>query len=305
MIAFLRLIRFPNLLIIILTQYLIRYCLILPAFTAEYYITGVFPQHLSDVYFALLVFSTVLIAAGGYIINDEADLYIDEINKPTKVVLGKRVSFALAKTAYWTMTMLGVLTGLFLGVFIQKPVIGFVHVFAAISLWMYSAQLKKKMLTGNILIAFLSALTLLIVGLFEPRFYPNFISVLVYSAFAFLVSLIREIIKDIEDVEGDEKGQVKSLPVRIGIKQTKGIVLLLIIITGWLLGNTLYRSFYTNTVFNFWNILIFCELPFLALLYLISTAKDKKDFHVASTFAKIIMLLGILSMVPLFYFFIR
>lgn len=305
MISFFRLVRFPNLLLIILTQYLLRYCIILPAFTAEYFITGSFPAYLSSFHFALLVFSTVLLAAGGYIINDYYDLSIDEINKPEKIIIGKTIRERTAFQAYVFLTAAGVIGGFYLAYTIHKPVMGFVNVFVAASLWMYSTQLKRKLLVGNVLIAFLSALTLLVVGLFEPEFYRNFLFLTVYAGFAFLLSLTREIVKDMEDLEGDERGQVKSLPVRFGLKRTKLVVLLLVLGTAWLLGNTLYNTFFTTTVLNFWNLFIFCELPFAVLLFLLASASEKKDFRFISLVIKVIMLLGILSLVPLYYYFIR
>jgi len=305
MISFFRLIRWPNLLLIILTQYLLRYCLILPAFTAAYFVTEVFPSHLSDFQFALLVAATVMLAAGGYIINDYYDSAIDAINKPGKLIIGKTIREKVAMQCYGILTAMGIVIGFYLAYVIHRPVMAFVNVFVAASLWMYSSQLKKKLLIGNVLIAFLSALTILVVGLFEPEFYQNFIFLIVYAGFAFLVSLIREIVKDMEDLEGDERGQVKSLPVRFGLKKTKGIVLLLILITAWLLGNVLFNAFYINTVIKFWNLLIFCELPFAALLFLVATAHEKKEFRFISLFTKYIMLMGILSLLPLFYYFIK
>jgi len=283
----------------------LRYFLILPAFTAEYFITGIFPEHLSDFNFAVLVLSTVMLAAGGYIINDYYDIIIDEINKPGKIIIGKIISEKRAILGYQILTSISILLGLYLAFIIKKPVMGFINLFVAASLWMYSSQLKKKLLVGNIVIAFLSTLSLLIVGLFEPEFYRNFIYLAIYSGFAFLVSLIREIIKDMEDVIGDERGQVKSLPVRFGLKKTKIVVFILTLICASLLGFTLFRIFYTNTVVNFWNLFILMELPFAALLYLTVNSSQKRDYHFMSQFTKGIMLLGILSLIPFYYYFIR
>ena len=217
----------------------------------------------------------------------------------------KTISERTAMQCYGLLTAAGILAGFYLALLIHKPVMGFVNVFVAASLWMYSTQLKKKLLVGNILIALLSALTLLVVGLFEPEFYRNFLFLAVYAGFAFLLSLTREIVKDMEDLEGDERGQVKSLPVRFGLKKTKVVVLVLIVITAWLLGNVLFNAFYISTVFNFWNILIGCELPFAVLLFLVATATEKKDFRFISRVEKVIMLLGILSLIPLYYYYIR
>jgi len=302
--TFLRLVRLPNLLLIVLVQVLIRYCLVMPSFKAEYFITGVFPAHLPDFHFILLVLSTVLVAAGGYIVNDIFDMDIDAVNRPGRVLVGARITEKDAWKAYRWLTAAGIAMAIYLAFFIRKPVMAFIHPFASVSLFLYASQLKKRLLWGNLLVAFLSALVLLVAGLFEPEFYRNFTLLALYAAFAFLVSLVREIIKDIEDLEGDERGQVKSLPVRFGVPRTKGAVLLLIVLTGWLLGNVLYRFFYNNTVFNYWNMVVVCELPLVGLLYFTAVAREKKDFHLASSIAKIVMLLGILSLLPLYYFFI-
>ena len=301
----LRLIRLPNLLILVLAQVLIRHCLILPAFTAEYFITGVFPAGLSEFQFACLVFSTVLIAAAGYIINDMYDTGIDAINKPGRVLIGNVFPERQALLAYRMMTVLGCLLGFYLAIAIQKPMLGFIHVFASASLWIYASQWKRRFLAGNILVAFLSALGLLIVGLFEPGFYPNIHFLLVYAGFAFAVSLIREIIKDMEDVEGDERGQVKSLPIRWGMKRARLVVMVLILLTSWALMEVLHSGFYNSTKINFRNLLIACELPFAILLYLVATASEKKDYSVASGVTKIIMLLGIGTLIPLYFLFIK
>ena len=302
----LRLVRLPNLLLIVLAQVLVRYCLVIPAFRAEYFVTGFFPPGLSDLQFILLVVSTVLLAAGGYMINDYYDVDIDSINKPDKVIVGERIPANTVLTAYGILTALGCLLGIYLAFSIGKlMVLGSIHVFVAFSLWIYAAQLKKQLLVGNVRVALLSALSLLIVGLFEPEFYRNIIILAPYAVFAFVLSLVREIIKDMEDLDGDERGQVKSLPVRFGIKRTRLVVLVLILLTAWGLAEVLRLAFYNNPVFSFRNMVILCEFPFAILLYLVATASEKKDFRIASLFSKVIMFLGVASMLPLYYFFIR
>jgi len=305
MLAFLRLIRFQNLVIIAVSQALVRYCLIMPAYQTAYNNLDVFPAHLSKVDFILLVLSTLFIAAAGNIINDVFDVRSDEINKPGKNNIGKLISADTGKILFYVFSSIGIVIGLYLAFKIEKPVMGFINAFAAGSLWMYSSYYKKRLLIGNVIIALLAGLALLTVGLFEPEFYPNITYLLIYSGFAFAVTLIREIIKDIEDLDGDERTQCKTLPVVFGIKKSKAIVLFLIIVTAAIIGYVLFSYFYQNRVISFWNLIAMFEIPFLALAYLVITASEKKDFHFASTFTKIIMVLGVFSLFPFYYFFLR
>ena len=303
--SFLRLIRFSNLCIIALTQILIRYCIILPAFETESIITGEYPSHLSNAYFILLLFSTLFVAAGGYIINDLFDVDSDAINKPGKNIIEKLISAKAAKILFFSFSIIGIVIGFYLAWKIDRLIMGSIHVFSAVSLWMYSSYYKKRFLSGNILIAFLSSLSLLIVGLFEPEFYRNFIYLLLYAGFAFFISLIREIIKDMEDLDGDEQTQCKTIPVRLGLPKTKKVLYVLIVLTTTLLISVLFNYFYTNKVFNFWMMAVMFFIPFAALISLVRSAEQKKDYYYAGLFAKLIMVAGVLTMLPFYFYFLR
>lgn len=290
---------------IALTQFLVRYCLIIPAFLTEKSITGEMPAHLSKLNFLLLVISTILIAAGGYILNDVHDTDIDEFNKPGKNVIGKKISERIALNIYYSFSAIGLLLAVIVAFKIDRLSLAAIPLFCVLSLYMYSTFYKKRFLSGNLIIAILSAISVLIVGLFEPEFYRNIIYLLYYGLFAFLVSLIREIIKDAEDMDGDERAQCKSLPILFGLKKTKVIVVSLIAITLACILYVLYRDFYTNTVISYWNLAGIFALPLLALAYLVISAGSKTDFHYASVFTKAYMLIGILSMAGLWYYFLR
>jgi 4-hydroxybenzoate polyprenyltransferase len=302
---FLRLIRLPNLIIIALSQLLIRNCLIMPAYTASYFATEIFPQHLSALNFTLLVISTVLIAAAGYIINDTFDVHIDEVNKPGKNIIGKNISESTAKKLYFILSGTGIVIGFYLAIQIGKPVMGLVHVFSAVSLWMYSAHFKRRLLSGNLIISILCALSLLIVGLYEPEFYSNINFLLWFAIPAFLLSFIRELIKDIEDIDGDERSQCKTAPIVWGIRATKGIIIFLIVVLMLFLSDILYFNFYTNTVIGFWYLESIFIIPILGLLYLVISAGEKRDYYFASLFSKILMLLGVLMLIPFWYYFLK
>ena len=305
MLSRLQILRPVNLVIIALTQFLVRYCIIMPAYITEFNNTGEFPQHLSKPEFFILMFATMAIAAGGYIINDVFDIYTDEINKPGKNTVGKTISAQSASITAYVLFAFGSIAGIALGFRENIPVIGFILPFSAVSLYMYSSQFKRRLLSGNIIIALLSALSVLIVALFEPHFYPNIIFVLIYAVFAFIISLIREIIKDAEDIDGDERSQCKTFPIRFGIPKTKILVGILIAFNLTVICYFLAKYFYHNSVISFWYLAGIFIVPFIALGYLISSAETKKDFHYASVFAKIVMLYGLLTMIPFYWYFLK
>ena len=321
MLAILKTIRPLNLFIIALVQFLIRYCIIMPAYQAEYLSTKVFPEHLSKIEFALLVFATVVIAAGGNIINDVFDTTTDAVNKPGKNLIGVKISERTATLASYSFFLLGSFAGIGLGIKNNLFAISLLFPFSALTLYMYSSYYKKRLLIGNVLIALLSAFTILITGLFEPHYFSTisiwlrgseqmtWISgaaiIMVYSLFAFLLSLIRELIKDAEDVDGDERAQCKTFPVLFGTVKTKILISAITVITICIIGFFLFYFFAHNTEVNVYYLLATFFIPFAALLYLIINASEKKDFYYASVFSKAIMLMGILSMVPFYYVFLR
>ena len=282
-----------------------RYCLIIPAFKTEYFITGVFPTYLTDINFFLLVCSTVIIAAAGYIINDYFDIQEDEINKPGKNIVGKSLSKPMAKNLFFILSSVGVAFGFYVAVKISKPVMGLIPLFSAFSLWMYSSHFKKRLLSGNIIVSLLCALTILIVGLYEPQFYKNFTFLIWFAIPAFILTLIRELIKDMEDINGDEHFQCKTVPIVLGISKTKVMVLFLILLLSSYLSYILYEYFYANTVISFWYLISLFLIPIAGLTYLVITSGEKKDFYYASLSAKIIMLGGIFSMYFFWFYFLK
>ena len=305
MLTRLRMLRPVNLVIIALTQFLVRYCIIMPAFITEFNNTGVFPEHLNKFEFFLLLFATLTIAAGGYIINDVFDIHIDAMNKPGRNAVGKIISVQSASVTAYLLFTLGSIMGIILSIRAHALAMGFLLPFSAVSLYMYSSYFKRRPLTGNMIIALLSALSVLIVALFEPHFYPNIQFVLIYAVFAFIISLIREIIKDAEDMDGDERDQCKTFPILYGIRRTKMLLNGLISINLVIICFFLSLYFYNNAVISFWYLVGLFAIPFVALGYLVSSAETKKDFHYASSFAKFVMLYGILTMIPFYWYFLK
>ena len=247
--------------------------------------------------FLLLCLSVLLTGAAGYIINDYHDVQIDLTNKPEKVVIGKVISRRWAMLLHFIFNALAVLIGLSL-----RIEIGIMVMVSAILLWLYSVHFKKQFLTGNIMVAALSALVIVILPLFNKQISGYL--VWSYALFAFGISLIREIVKDAEDLRGDSKFNCKTLPIVMGIRKTKNLLLTLIFIYVGLvfshifIANSLipFRHGYDNVFYTFYMLLFVC-IPLLFSAYLMYRADVKNDFTRLSRLFKILMITGLLSMV--------
>lgn len=286
-IAFLQLIRVNNLIIMLLTQVL-SYYFLSPHISLP---------HLLEPRFICLCIATVFVGAGGYIINDYLDINLDLINKPGKVVVGQIIS------RRWTMFWHFVLNGiaLALGIYIGTKV-SIAIAIAALLLWIYSVSFKRKFLLGNILVSILSAFVIVINYVYDTSL--NIGLIISYSIFAFSLTLLREIIKDAEDIRGDGKFDCKTIPIVLGIRKTKSILfsLTLIFILVLLMYTTLYASSFSFVYsisrggFLFY-MLVFVILPLGIMSYLIRTADTTSDFSRLSSLAKLIMVTGMLSMI--------
>lgn len=274
---FFQLTRYQNLMIIIFTLIFTKYFLISPSlvkFTNEW---------------TLLIFSTVLTAAAGYIINDFYDRKIDEINKPHKVLIGRIFTTNFALYFYAAFSVGAIILG-----FLISMYIGLIQIFCVLSLYLYSLYFKKIALLGNVLVAFLSALVVLIVNVLYLQHFPL---VYIFSAFAFFISLIRELIKDIEDIEGDRVGGCQTFPILYGILNTKRLIYCIIAIFIALLFAVSYFFFLVQSLVSVGNIMVAVLLLFLA--YRLYLARQKSDFHFLSSFCKLLMLVGMLSMLQI------
>lgn len=274
---FFKLIRVPNLLIIILTQY---FTAIFLAGKNDRWI-----EYLLDPELFLLSLSTVLIAAAGYIINDYYDIKIDYLNKPEKVVIGNLLKRRLALAIHWLLNLSGTLLGFLVNIYL-----GIINLLAAFLLWLYSNHLKRLPFFGNLTVAFLTGLSLLVILVIYPQ---NHMLVIIYAIFAFFINLIREIIKDLEDWRGDEAFGCHTLPIVWGIRRTKTIVYLLLLLLAFLLGILVF------SLENYFLKMYFAILVFPAVIFVwkLIFSDTKKDFHFLSRFSKWIMLSGIISMI--------
>lgn len=296
MLQFLNLIRWKNLLIIALVQVLIKYALFLP-FKID--IT------LNWFGFTLLVLSTLCIAAAGYVINDVYDVETDLVNRPDKVIIGKSVSEKTANNLFIILNVIGVLIGFYLSHLVGKS--GFFALFVIISalLYVYASYLKQTLLIGNIVVSVLVALSLIIVGIFEllPVITPQnqatqltmFKVLFDYALFAFIINLVREITKDIQDIDGDHKSGMNTLPIVIGRDRAKNVLFVLslvpILAVVYYLSTYLYKQ--TIAVIYF---LVLVIAPLILVSIKIFSSKTKKDYQFISNLLKIVMLTGMLSM---------
>ncbi|TVQ10764.1 MAG: ubiquinone biosynthesis protein UbiA [Bacteroidetes bacterium] len=312
MLAYLRLFRWPNLAVVALTQYLVRYAIILPLLSQG----GIEPA-LSHIYFALLVLTTLLITAAGYAINDYFDLRADRINKPDKIVLGKHISRRTAIFYHSLFNVAGVVLGVILSLVVGSWQLAFIFIIIPFLLWMYSIRYKKKYFIGNFIVAVLAAFVVAIVWVFEFQALNgavaadpatiNSISFLVrsYAFFAFLTTLVREIIKDAEDIRGDAKTGCKTIPIVSGMGTTKRIIIFFnIALIALIIAMQVYllrRDFDLLFVY-----LIFAvQVPFILMINKTINAAEKSDYNYLSKFAKLTMLGGVLSMVILYFYILE
>lgn len=303
MLAFLKLIRIQNLLIIAFTQYMVRWCIIYPELS-----THGFELQLSNLQFFFLSLSTVMIAAAGYAINDYFDVKIDKINKPERMVIDKGVKRRVAIGAHTVINILAIAIGFFVSYSIGMWKLVIFHVLCATGLWLYSTTFKRKFFIGNFVIALFTAFVPLIVGIYELfpayKFYhlnedtSNFayiwIPVIGISFFAFITTLLREIIKDIEDVEGDKEFGCKTMPIVLGIKNSKLIVITLIGATMICLAYIQALQYSCNDQKAFYYFLVALQLPFVFLISNVYRAETKNKFRFAGNTAKFIMLMGVI-----------
>jgi len=283
---YLKILRIPNLLIIILTQYLLRICVI----GTFYGFGGSYPA-VGEFDFVLLVLSTLLIASGGYVINDIYDAKPDKVNKPEKILVGKVIDRSKAYILYYSLTGFGILIGFYLGFRVDYFLLGFIYVAIAMMLYFYSNRYQRTVLWGNLVVSILSAMVILIVWLFEffalrsnliiyAEVYKQIPVITVvtigYAVFAFLVTMIREIYKDVEDYDGDKQADYSTLPIHKSTRTSKILAIVLILVCILLLGYGQYILYIRNYTLVFWYLIIAVQSLFIFLFYNTIKAKNKR-----------------------------
>lgn len=308
--AFFKLIRWPNLLMIMVAQSLLNYMVIGRVLNL---IHVDLPLH--HFQFMLLMMSTVFMAAWGYAFNDVEDEKVDAINKDENRIIGKTFSRKTGLNIAYSFLTLSLIPAFYLSIQLEMIQLIFLHIIIGVGLWYYSTQLKKTVLLGNIAISLFTAFSIFIVWLYHlvvlktdsimmvnsQKLIP-FINqlVLYYSAFAFIISLIREITKDIEDQNGDAQYQMKTFVVKFGLSKTKLLLYSLGILMLLMLGSAIYFSYYYRWTQLSIYLGVAVGIPLLYFLKNLKNSQSTEDFSNLSILAKVIMLAGTLSM-QLFY----
>lgn len=263
--------------------------------------------------FLILVISTIFIAAAGNIINDYFDVKADRINRPEKQIIGKHIKRRWAIVSHWVINFIAFAMALYLSYIFSTFWYLFIHLLSINLLWYYSMHLKRTAVLGNITIAILTGLVPVLVGIFygqqmdwelTANYYPFQLSGVEYfpiyisvglGLFGFFLNWAREIVKDIEDIEGDKALKAKTLPIVLGINKTK-------IVTYFILAAPALLS-----LFFFWGLekdIIVTHLDFYPLIlagiailigfYFVIRAKLRNDFKRAHLIIKLVMIIGLL-----------
>ena len=303
--AFLKMIRLPNLVFIALTQVLFYECIIRAILDPLHIAPALNRSNL-----VFIILASVLIAAAGYIINDYFDINIDQVNKPSKNVVDTVVSRRWAMLWHMILSGAGILSSLYVFLRTGFWFIPIANLLCVFSLFVYSLSLKRKLLSGNVLISLLTAWVIMILFLSELKFAGSNVPAdvleashkiirlgFLYSAFAFIISLIREAIKDMEDLEGDRKYGCRTMPIVWGINASKIFVAVWLVV---LLGLVIISQVYVSQ-FSWWwpNIYstVFIIMPLTYIFLRLFSASAPKQFHQLSSLTKLTMLTGIVSMI--------
>ena len=297
-----KLFRWPNLLVVVLTLVMMRYFVLKPILEH-----AGFQLMLPVNYFIYIVIATVLISAAGYVINDYFDRKTDLINRPQKVIVGKIIPRRIAILWHWFLTISGVLLGLYVSYKLDLMYLSLIFILVSGTLWFYSTTYKNQFLLGNLIIAILVALVPLILLLYEMPLLvrvhrldilANNISLksLVlwiggYTIFAFVTNLIREIVKDIEDFEGDFVYGRKTIPIVWNVNGAKSIVSLL---NSFILVSATYILIANSVqlIAVIYGVVVII-LPLIYFQYLLIKANSVIEYHRLSTLLKLVMVLGL------------
>ena len=296
-IAFLRLVRSLNLFFIVLTQALFYYCVLPFSFRNVEYMPRLILQ---PELFWLLCLASLLIAAAGYVINDYFDLNIDQVNKPEKLVVDTVIKRRWAILWHWLLSFCGIIISFYISWKLNNWIIGLANSGCVFLLMLYSSTFKKKLLIGNFIISILTAWVLLVLFLAEWNLNNRmdgpvqvamgrlFKLTVVYSGFAFIVSLVREVIKDIEDMEGDARYGCHTMPIVWGVNVAKMFAAVWMVV---LVSAVVILQFYVLQFRWWWSILyslLFIIAPLMWIFFKLYKASSKQDFHRLSSAIKLL-----------------
>lgn len=311
-VAFFKLIRVSNLAIIALSLSFFYYLILVPAHKYKLFTTLLPFIHVD---FVLFVLSVVFIAAAGNILNDYYDFALDKEFKPERPLPQGIFSLDAAMYLHAAFAFAGIGLGFYLGYQAGNFKVGYIYVICTLLLYIYSAYLKKIPLAGNVVVSALTGFVFLLLMLFEVTFLntisfegANYVldmllwQVKFYGGFAFLTNLAREIVKDIEDAEGDEQHGINTLPVQFGITTAKVTVVIVLVALLAGLGFFMRGFLEAKAIKEFAYLTISVVIPVIAAIIMVFMAKEQKQYSRISMLLKVIMLMGILS-IPAFYLF--
>jgi 4-hydroxybenzoate polyprenyltransferase len=297
--ALIRLIRLPNLLIVAATQILIRYCIISPLLGQ-----GNMSLQLHGGLFAMLVVATVFTTAAGYVINDYFDRKIDRVNKPSAVIVGKLVYPRHAMAIHLFFSIIGTILGIWVSFKAHVLYLSLIFFMVNGLLWFYSTTYKRQFLLGNFIVALLAAFVPFLVLLYElpllareygsqvtPMIRYLMIWVLGFALFAFMLNLIREFVKDAEDLEGDRVFGKRTIPVVWGVPAARWISAALLFIAVLLLISAWY--FYIPDGLSLIYFIFFLIIPMLVVMGILLIKNSTGSFHQASLLLKFILITGL------------
>ena len=291
---YLKLIRFQNLVVMVLIQYLIRFTLIIPSYSKE--------NVLSEFYFALLLFSILLIVGAGYTINDYFDIKVDSENKDEHVIVGRTIKRRIALVIHFILTSVGLILGFYIAYKINQLVISIILIVCAYILWIYNLKLKRIFFLANLIVAGFSAVFVTFIATVEiflkynhNASINNIKTLILIATFAFILSLMNEIIKDLRTVEGDKKYKIRTLPTVWGLLKTKEFLKWLSIITAFIISIIAITKFKTNiTALSY--AFIFIIGPLFLLNVWVYKAQHTIDYERISKLNKFIIFTGIMSL---------
>ena len=258
----------------------------------------------------LLILSTICIAAGGYVINDYFDVKIDRINRPDDMVVTRVISREGAMQWFYVLTAIGIASGLAVSWWARSWNLLFIYIVIPGLLWFYSASYKRMLLVGNLIVAFISAIVPLLVALVNADYlhhlykdnlaYTPIVNELYvwlggFALFSFLLTWAREVVKDIEDIEGDREMECRTMPIVWGEKVSKAVVTTLVVVTMALVG---YLAWFVLPFPMEWSTLtgrfvIFgLMVPMVCVLVLLWYARSNRELHTVQQVIKFIMFLG-------------
>lgn len=322
---FLRLIRPINLVIIAFTMYSTRLFLYI---YEQLFKIKLFQKGGDEFDFFLIVFSTVLIAAAGNIINDYFDVKADRINKPERLIITKHINRKWAILSHWILNVIAFGIAIYLSVRNNTFWYMFIHLLSINALWFYSMYFKRKPFVGNLIVASLTALVPILCGIhfyihhelttveltnidtpfsfwvYHLMAHGHYI--LILALFAFASNLAREVIKDIEDIEGDKLLYSKTLPILYGVTKTKWLAGLLLILSPILFSLLFFLKLDKSTelienIILFIPVLVALFLDVFSILLLIK-ATTRPQLKRVDLLIKIAMLMGL--SIPFYWLFL-